>query len=376
MRTSHLPSVLLVLLAMLLNTPAFRAQTEGVSIKTSPTAPHVTAMLDVESSTKGILIPRVNLTNTTSSSPMATTPATALLVYNLASNASVTPGFYYWNSGWRKLMTVGSELWSPDPATNGGIMRNGGTVTIGSTSLTTLPTTTLNVLGPAVFWTLSNVPSTSSSTIPLYPTGNTTGFGLHIGEPAHHQNVYGGHANEINFYGDALDLQWYSQQDVRVGAFGGSNLNVYKGGNCSRGNIMCEGGLTAYSYIYCVGNSCTGSDSTLKKDRSEMTNVLSKVLSMNTYEYHYKTESGGDKKHIGVIAQEVNLQFPQLVRTMTLSTTDFQGATEGKNTAATTTTNKLAVDYQGLSALLLQAIKEQQAQIESLKSRVTYLETH
>ena len=67
------------------------SQTEGVSIKNSPGAPHASAMLDVESTSKGVLVPRVALTNTTSNSPVAVTPAEGLLVYNTASNSAVAP---------------------------------------------------------------------------------------------------------------------------------------------------------------------------------------------------------------------------------------------------------------------------------------------
>lgn len=47
--------------------------------------------------TKGILIPRVALTQTTSNAPVGASVATSLLVYNTATVNDVTPGFYYWD---------------------------------------------------------------------------------------------------------------------------------------------------------------------------------------------------------------------------------------------------------------------------------------
>ncbi|GAC1422599.1 MAG: hypothetical protein NVSMB67_19610 [Flavisolibacter sp.] len=56
-------------------------------------------MLEVQSTNKGLLIPRVALTSTQDVTTI-TTPATSLLVYNTATTTginSVQPGFYYWN---------------------------------------------------------------------------------------------------------------------------------------------------------------------------------------------------------------------------------------------------------------------------------------
>ena len=59
------------------------------------------AMLDVTSTDKGILLPRVALSATDNSSPITPAPTTSLLVYNTATAGSgataVTPGFYFWS---------------------------------------------------------------------------------------------------------------------------------------------------------------------------------------------------------------------------------------------------------------------------------------
>lgn len=69
--------------------------------------PSSSSQLDVTSSSKGILIPRVALTGLTSTSPISS-PTTSLLVYNTAtagtSPSNVTPGYYYWNgTAWVRL---------------------------------------------------------------------------------------------------------------------------------------------------------------------------------------------------------------------------------------------------------------------------------
>jgi hypothetical protein len=64
-------------------------------------------MLDVSSSSHGILIPRVGLVETSSPAPIVS-PAVSLMVYNNATANDVTPGYYYWEgSKWVRLNTGG-----------------------------------------------------------------------------------------------------------------------------------------------------------------------------------------------------------------------------------------------------------------------------
>ena len=69
--------------------------------------PNATAMLDIVSNDKGVMIPRVALVARNNPAPVAN-PANSLLVYNTANAGAepnvVSPGYYYWeNNRWRKL---------------------------------------------------------------------------------------------------------------------------------------------------------------------------------------------------------------------------------------------------------------------------------
>jgi hypothetical protein len=55
------------------------------------------AVLELESISKGLLLPRVPLTSTSSISPMSGTLVAGMTVYNTATTNDVTPGFYYYN---------------------------------------------------------------------------------------------------------------------------------------------------------------------------------------------------------------------------------------------------------------------------------------
>jgi trimeric autotransporter adhesin len=92
------------------------------------------AELDITSSNDGLLIPRVALTTTSSALPL-TTPTVSELVYNSATVADVTPGYYYWNGTiWIRLAAGITNDWSTTG--NTGIVN--GTNFIGTAALTNI----------------------------------------------------------------------------------------------------------------------------------------------------------------------------------------------------------------------------------------------
>src|SRR5690606_37043359 len=84
---------------------------QNVAINSTGTAPNASAMLDVQSNNKGILVPRVALTGTNDATTVPS-PANWLMVINTntagTGTTAVSPGTYYWDSSkWVRL--VGSE---------------------------------------------------------------------------------------------------------------------------------------------------------------------------------------------------------------------------------------------------------------------------
>ena len=81
---------------------SFGLLAQGVAINTDGSNPDASAILDVKSNSKGVLIPRMTLSERSSIS----TPASGLLVYQ----TNGTSGFYFYDgSGWVRLAT-GSEV--------------------------------------------------------------------------------------------------------------------------------------------------------------------------------------------------------------------------------------------------------------------------
>lgn len=97
-----------VAFAMLASTKTLAQQGFGTN------TPSKSAAVDIVSSQRGLLIPRLNLVATNDASPIASTPAQSLLVYNNATagtgSTAVTPGFYYWDTNkWVRIVSAATE---------------------------------------------------------------------------------------------------------------------------------------------------------------------------------------------------------------------------------------------------------------------------
>jgi hypothetical protein len=96
--------IILIVLISLLMGNILKAQNLGIGPDTFD--PDPSAGVEMRFTNKGLLIPRVALTSTSSPSPI-TSPANSLLVYNTATTGDVTPGYYYWTgSKWMRLLAI------------------------------------------------------------------------------------------------------------------------------------------------------------------------------------------------------------------------------------------------------------------------------
>jgi len=114
-----------LLCAILLSTPIFSNAQVGIGT----TSHNADAELDITSTTRGLLLPRVALTNTTNPNPLSTDVA-GMTVYNTATAGDVTPGFYY-NDG-SLLIRLGAAV-SADWSLTGNAGTTAGTNFIGTT---------------------------------------------------------------------------------------------------------------------------------------------------------------------------------------------------------------------------------------------------
>ena len=104
---------------------------------------------------------------------------------------------------------------------------------------------------------------------------------------------------------------------------------------------------------YIAGTLSQTSDARFKKNIFPITSTLSSVLKLNAYRYQWKNQSMDQSMQIGVIAQEVQKFFPELVK---------------ENAKG-----ELSVNYSGLIPLLITAMKEQQSEIKDLRTEMAEL---
>jgi hypothetical protein len=117
--------------------------------------------------------------------------------------------------------------------------------------------------------------------------------------------------------------------------------------------INSDGLATFGGAITAVGDITAFSDFRLKENVLTITNPLSKVMNLRGVSYN-RTDLEDKTKKIGFIAQEVKETVPEVVT---------------YNEEA----DKYGVSYGNVTALLVEAIKEQQTQIEELKSIINAL---
>lgn len=152
--------------------------------------------------------------------------------------------------------------------------------------------------------------------------------------------------------------------DLTLGTNGGgsdqlvldSNGNVFIGGNgnVGIGTSSPSQKLDVSGNIAIAGVSVHTSDIRLKKNIKKLDNSLKKIISLSGVEYFWKNQEQDQHKQIGLIAQEVQKYFPEVV---------YEDSANGY----------LSVNYSGLIAPLIEATKAQQKEISNLKSEIINL---
>ena len=108
--------------------------------------------------------------------------------------------------------------------------------------------------------------------------------------------------------------------------------------------VMANGDTTVSNDLTIGGDVVVSSDARLKANIMSLGSTLAKLLLIDGKRYTMKKNG---KQKIGVLAQDIQKVFPELV------TTDDK--------------DMLAVNYQGLVPVLINALKEKQSEIDELK---------
>jgi hypothetical protein len=130
----------------------------------------------------------------------------------------------------------------------------------------------------------------------------------------------------------------------RIRAVGGINTLYLGAGTTDVLTLFSNGNATL------VGTLTQASDARLKKNIKILSPTLNNLSQLNGYTYDWINEQKDKEQQIGLLAQEVQKIYPQLVK---------------QNSAG-----ELSVNYSGLVPVLLEGLKEQQKQLSAQQKQI------
>jgi Chaperone of endosialidase len=398
----------------------------GINVTGAP--PAASAMLDVSSSSKGVLIPQVSIDSLKDVTSIPS-PANGLIVYNTTQPGvrnDMARGFYYYSTNalsWIRL----ADNFNDNKWKDGGLLgiqlrdtTDGVEIMDGYTGTSTnygpkvkmlkkidsallnsknnIPVLVLtgvnsgkdvagwdslqktSIIFEMNYLTRSGASATANNVaISSYinrgtgttQTTQTQGLGFYVTAPPHntatadtpsmamfrHNVGIGAYPTDINNVtegrlqitgfsnGDQLSLRHPSSINLKWGLYVSSidsSLNFYSNGSL-RSNIDRVTGV--YSAL---------SDRTRKKNILPLNNVLQSIRKLPVYYYNYIDSKDSDRRMIGLMAQDVQLHFPELVY---------------QRYDREITKPVLTMDYSGFGVLAIKAIQEQQIVIDDLRAK-------
>ncbi|TYB79829.1 tail fiber domain-containing protein [Bizionia myxarmorum] len=388
-KITSFPRILFVFIFM------FVLQTEvfaQVGIGTTSPAPG--AVLDVTSTNKGFLVPRVDIADLSTIAPVTGGTTAGLLVWN--TNATTGIGYHYWNG----------SRWIPfgNGGINWALIGNAATTAnfIGTTNNTPLNVRTNNIermriLGNGNIGIRTTTPSNmfqmtngglavGANAMASFDNLGTTGVSL-SGYNSSTNNPYNSIEGVTNYngttyvtsgvFGLAINASLTHQAiGVRGAANGRDGIGVY-GTRQNVGGILGWGGLFVNDLGY-TGFFGTISDEKTKKNISQIQDALYIVKQLKPVTYYFDLEKYpnmglNDKMEYGFIAQEVRDVLPEVTRIKALDTNatseniPYQ-MKENKNESF------VVLDYTRIIPILTKGMQEQQKIIETQNDRIFTLE--
>ena len=189
------------------------------------------------------------------------------------------------------------------------------------------------------------------------PSGKTGvhGIAVHSQDGGYNDNSYGG------YFGSQITNDLGSSTGDNYGILASDWGNAGSGASYAGyfgGNLAATGNIIAYV-----------SDERVKKDLIQIGGALDKIKSMSGYNFTWNDLSTPTRRgtyDIGMIAQDVQKVLPEVIEEYNHSREEIkEGAFDTKKNG-----KLLNIQYQKLVPVLVEAVKEQQKQIEDLQQQV------
>lgn len=180
------------------------------------------------------------------------------------------------------------------------------------------------------------------------------GGGWHrtYGQTGWYNQTYGGgiYMTDPTWVQTFNNKSFYSSATIQAGA----NMYSPRYYDLDNSSYYLDPYSNSYLNMIYIKNYALWSDRSMKKDIEELEGSLGKILNLKGVSFKWKDEENGIGEDIGLIAQDVEKIYPEIV------------STDEK-------TGLKAVQYSNLVAPLIEAIKEQQQQINELKNEIEIL---
>lgn len=276
--------VLRLLVVLSLVVGPFLHTSAQVSIQTDGSNPDPSAMLDVKSTDKGVLLPRVALTGANDIGTIPN-PQPSLLVYNTGLGGLTPAGFYYWTGlQWTKL-AVGSPAtgsgtlnqlakWTPDGQILGNsiLFDNGARIGLGNTApdasaIMDISSTDKGILIPRMTYTQQQAINNAANGLMVF---NTTSNCLDIFSDGAWQSIYCSCPNlvSLNAISGATTVCAGTVQSYTVPAIMGASNYSWTVTGVPNGSITGNGSssisftapsLSTYTVSVTASNACNTS---------------------------------------------------------------------------------------------------------------------
>lgn len=120
------------------------------------------------------------------------------------------------------------------------------------------------------------------------------------------------------------------------------------------------------------------SDESLKTDINDLDGALEQLMDLTPKHFRYRIEENPDVNlpdgfHMGLVAQDVEEVFPDLVSNVPIITPPNDKDKANKQNSAPNSKEYLSVNYLELIPVLIKAVQEQQEQIEELQYQIATL---